>query len=76
MCGALELRAAAGRQPRDGDRAGWKCTNRQTKPILPHYEAQGRLHTLDGMADIDTVTQSIENVLRALPAHAEVMQAR
>ncbi len=50
--------------------------NRQTKPILPHYEAQGRLHTLDGMADIDTVTQSIENVLRALPAHAEVMQAR
>jgi len=40
---------------------------RQTAPILPHYEAQGVLRRVDGMADIDDVTRQIEQVLSRLP---------
>ena len=44
----------------------------QTAPILPHYAAQGRLHVVDGMADIDVVTKEIADLLASLPAHAEI----
>jgi adenylate kinase len=35
----------------------------QTAPILPYYERQGILRTVDGMAPIDEVTRQIEGVL-------------
>jgi adenylate kinase len=36
----------------------------QTAPILPYYEAQSRLFTVDGMAEMDAVSHEIEAVLR------------
>ena len=35
----------------------------QTAPILPYYKGKGVLRSIDGMADIDQVTQQIETIL-------------
>jgi len=39
--------------------------NVQTAPLLPYYSAQGKLTEIDGMAAIDTVSDSITRVLNA-----------
>ena len=40
----------------------------KTAPILPIYEARGLVRHVDGMADIDHVTQAIEAILDGQPA--------
>lgn len=35
----------------------------QTAPILPYYRKKGILETIDGMGEIDTVTQAIEAII-------------
>lgn len=37
--------------------------HRQTAPLLPYYQGRGRLRTVDGMAEMDTVSRDIEAVL-------------
>ena len=43
----------------------------QTTPIMPHYELQGRLFHIDGMAGIDEVSAEIDAALVA-SSHAEL----
>jgi adenylate kinase len=38
--------------------------HKQTAPILPYYKGRGVLETVDGMADIDVVTEQIEALLK------------
>jgi adenylate kinase len=37
--------------------------HRQTAPILPYYRAKGILETVDGMGEMDAVTQAIEAII-------------
>ncbi len=42
--------------------------NRQTAPLLPHYDAHRKLYVVDGMAGIEAVTSQIMAILQTLPA--------
>ncbi|MDP9095081.1 MAG: adenylate kinase [Pseudomonadota bacterium] len=50
--------------------------HKQTAPILPHYAQTGRLRTIDGMADIDHVTDALHAELANVPAHGKLTEAR
>ena len=41
----------------------------QTAPLLPYYRDQELLASIDGMADLDQVTKSIESVVTELSEH-------
>ncbi len=63
VCGSTEF----SRRPDDKAEtvhARMEAYNAQTAPILPYYKAQGRLYTVDGMAEMDEVEAQIEAVLR------------
>jgi adenylate kinase len=43
--------------------------DRQTQPLVEYYTSQGLLKPVDGMADADTVTASINRILNGAKAH-------
>ncbi len=44
--------------------------HRQTAPILPYYAARGRLHSVDGMAEIGAVSEALYGLLDRLQRDA------
>ncbi len=73
-CGSHEfVRRADDR--RETVSARLEAYHRQTAPILPHYAAQHRLHTVDGMADMDAVTAEVGKILAALPKREAITQS-
>ena len=62
VCGAREFVRRAD-DTRDTVGARLHAYHQQTAPILPHYQAQGRFYTVDGMAEIDEVTRQLTAIL-------------
>ena len=64
---AAEARAKGEPVRKDDDPAVFKdrlsVYNRDTAPILPYYEGQGKIRRVDGMQTIDQVTAQIDKVL-------------
>jgi adenylate kinase len=56
------------RRPDDTEevvRARLKAYHAQTAPLIGYYQAQGKVRTVDGMADIETVQKEIDHALDA-----------
>ncbi len=61
-CGSTEFK----RRPDDNPetvRTRLQAYYKETSPLLGYYHAKGLLRSVDGMADIDAVTEEIESVL-------------
>ncbi len=69
VCGSTEFTRRAD-DNRETVAARLDAYHRQTAPILPYYAAQGRLHQVDGMADIDMVTAELVTLLDRVKAPA------
>ena len=62
-CGGCEFICRADDRP-ETVRARLDVYHRQTAPILPYYRKRGILRSVDGMAEIDSVTCEIEKILQ------------
>jgi adenylate kinase len=65
VCGACEFVCRADDRP-ETVKARLDVYHRQTAPILPYYRERGILRTVDGMAEIDSVTREIEKILASV----------
>jgi adenylate kinase len=62
VCGSTEFtRRADDKAETVGARLA--AYHRQTAPLLPYYEAQGKLRSVDGMAEMSAVTGDLERIL-------------
>lgn len=69
----IEQTKAAGGEVRADDtaetlRKRLEVYRNQTAPLLPYYEAEGCLYTVDGMLSIEAVTRQVEAVLEQAKA--------
>ena len=69
VCGSHEFTRRAD-DNRDTVATRLTAYHTQTAPILPYYDASGRLMSVDGMADMNEVTASLEAVLSVLKTEA------
>jgi adenylate kinase len=67
VCGSTEFTRRAD-DKRETVAARLEAYHTQTAPILPHYQATGRLHEVDGMAGIDDVTKELTALLDGVKA--------
>ncbi len=73
VCGSHEFIRRAD-DKRETVSARLQAYREQTTPILPHYQTQGRLYYIDGMAGIDIVSGEIDAALTKAAAHAELIE--
>jgi adenylate kinase len=74
VCGGHQFTRRAD-DKRETVQARLEAYEQQTAPILPHYAAQGILHQVDGMADMDAVTADVLAVLDRLQVAAPAQVA-
>lgn len=63
VCGSTEFTRRADDKP-ETVKTRLDSFHRQTAPILPYYRERGILAEVDGMAEIDEVTEQIERLLK------------
>lgn len=64
ICGADDFVRRPDDQP-SAVQKRFEVYRQQTAPILPYYRDKGILETIDGMAEMDAVTQAIEAIIAA-----------
>jgi len=64
-CGGVEFTRRTDDKP-ETVRGRLKVYREQTAPLVDYYRRKGKLRTVDGMADIDSVTREIGEVLNGL----------
>ena len=64
VCGCTEFLHRPDDRP-EAVKTRFEVYRQQTAPILPYYRAKGILSSVDGMGEMDTVTQQIEAVIAA-----------
>jgi len=62
VCGASDFVHRPDDQP-EAVQKRFEVYHRQTAPILPYYRAKGVLETVDGMGEMDAVTQALEAII-------------